>query len=161
MNPLSYILYSNCFLTFSFKFFLIKKKSLKFFETALPEWQGRTHLPWAPPLHIYLFVCLFVCSSVHSLFIYISSEPHTHKPLPIIHFPSPQRRGSLPWVPIPLEHQVPAGLSLSSPTKARQGSPARRRGSKGRQQSQTPPATIARGLTLRSSCTPATNKQKA
>ena len=46
------------------------------------------------------------------------------------------RKEEGPWVPTTQAHQITAGLNAFSPTEARQGSPARGRGSSGRQKSQ-------------------------
>ena len=69
--------------------------------------------------------------------------PQSHAPSPFLSSPSLQRRGRIAHEYQPaLAYQVEAGLSISSSTKARQGSPARGRGSTGRQQSQRQPLLL-------------------
>jgi len=79
----------------------------------------------------------FMCS----LYIPISAPPHpvppSQVPPPITHSPSPQ--GSPLKDYLILGHQVTARLSASSPTEAQPGSPARGRGTNGRQQRQGQP----------------------
>lgn len=73
----------------------------------------------------------FFCFLLVNLFIHFTFQSQ------ILFFSQfhPQRRGRLPSVLV-MEHLVTAGLSGSFPTEAQPGSPARKRTSDGRQQSQ-------------------------
>jgi hypothetical protein len=84
-------------------------------------------------------------------------DPSLQTPSSIV-IPSPQRRGVLFGYHPFLGHLVPAGLGTSSFTKAQPGSPGMGKGIQW-QGKETEPASIllARGPTLRSSCTFVTN----
>ena len=98
------------------------------------------------------FVCLFVCFT-YSLYIPLAAP----LPVTISHNPFPHR-------PLPhttLAHQVSVRLGASSPTEARQGSPARRTYPTYSNSSCDSPCSSCSGPTWRPSCTSTTRVRRS
>jgi hypothetical protein len=93
------------------------------------------------PPFIYSFYILIVSLSL------LPSQTYLHTPSSLPFF---SEKGRLPpGYQSALAHQETTGPGKSSPAEARQGSQARGKGSKGRQQNQPGPAPLVRGPTWR------------